>query len=410
MLNHTKKDTKNILVTGATGVMGGRVLLEVLTTTDASVYCLIRAENNSQALARLADFLFTYDQEKRSRDQLHRIIPVLGDITKTDLGLTAELYAELTGKIDRVIHCAAWTSLVASYGRLAPVNVLGTQNIIEFCLQGNIPMLYTSSFSVAGEHLYSDGFVLHETDLDVGQRFDDMDYERTKFESEQAVHRAGEKGLKWVIVRPGNIWGDSTDGSYPLRQTKVKGIYYEMIRALVETGLTFNSQEDFDISPVDYVAKAALYAILDIEKFNGKTLHLTAPDPITFNDIVFFLREFGYHIETVDNDDYMEALAQNCLYLNGKPYRSVFTDILALAHSGIEMNEKAKYATEMTMDLLSGSGIQCPPSDKTLLFRYFNYLIESDFIPPPQQQGEKGEIRKMSAQSGYLEHLFDADL
>ncbi|PHM58471.1 SDR family oxidoreductase [Xenorhabdus sp. KK7.4] len=410
MLNNTQKDIKNILVTGATGVMGGRVLLEILMTTDANVYCLTRAENNQQALMRLEDFLFTYDPEKRSRDSLHRIIPVLGDITENNLGLTEPFYSELAGKIDRVIHCAAWTNLVASYSRLAAVNVTGTGHVIEFCLRGDIPMLYTSSFSIVGENLYRDGFVMHETDLDVGQRFDDMDYERTKFEAEQAVHRAGEKGLRWVIVRPGNIWGDSANGNYPLRNTRVKGLYYEMVRALVETGLTFSATDDFDITPVDYIAQASLYAILNIGKFNGKTLHLTTPNPIKYNDIVAFLREFGYRIETIKNEVYMEALAQSCLYLNGQPYRSVFTDLLALVHGGGEMNETAKYATEITTDLLSGSGIQCPPSDKKLLSCYVNYLIENNFIPSPQQQGEQAEIRSLSAGSGYMENLFDADL
>ncbi|CDH34289.1 thioester reductase domain-containing protein [Xenorhabdus bovienii] len=410
MLDHTKKDARNILLTGATGVMGGRILLEILNTTDANVYCLTREENQQQALSRLEEFLFVYDQEKQRQYATQRIIPIFGDVSKKRLGLTKDLYNELAGKIDSVIHCAANVNLVAAYSKLAPVNVQGTQNVIDFCLQGNMPILYASSFSMVGDHLYQEGFVLHETDLDVGQKFDDMDYERSKFEAEKAVHSAGKKGLKWVIVRPGNIWGDSHNGNYPLLQTKVKGLYYEMVKALVETGLTFTSEEDFDITPVDYVAKASLYAILNIEKFNGKTLNLTNPNPITFNEIVAILREFGYRINTINNNDYMEALSQNSMYRNGQPYRSVFTDLLGLFYSGIELNERAKYATQLTTELLSGSGIQCAASDSQLLFRYFNYLIECGFIASPQQQGEGAEIREVSARGGYLEQLFDADL
>lgn len=410
MFDHNKKDVSSILLTGATGVMGGRILLEILTTTDIEVYCLIRAENSQQAIERLKGILFAYDQEKQSENTHHRIIPVLGDVSKKRLGLTQELYCELADKVDRVIHCAANVSLVASYKKIAPVNVQGTQNVIDFCLQGNVAMLYASSFSMAGDCLYKDGFVLHETDLDVGQRFDDMDYERSKFESEKIIHSAGKKGLKWVIVRPGNIWGESTNGRYPLAHTKVKGIYYEMVKALVETGLTFNAQDDFDITPVDYVAEASLYAIFNIEKFNGKTLNLTNPNPITFNDIVSFLRDFGYRIDTINMSDYMEALAQNRLYRYGQPYRSVFTDLLGLFYSGMELTEKAKYSTQLTTELLSGSGIQCPLSDRTLLFHYFNYLIECEFIAPPQQQGERAEIREASVRGSYLEQLFDADL
>ncbi|MDR0217935.1 MAG: SDR family oxidoreductase, partial [Enterobacteriaceae bacterium] len=90
-----KKSRQNILLTGATGVLGGRVLYEILSTTDARVYCLIRAENNAQALTRLENFLFTYDQEQQCRDKLQRIVPVLGDITQHHLGLTEQDYSAL---------------------------------------------------------------------------------------------------------------------------------------------------------------------------------------------------------------------------------------------------------------------------------------------------------------------------
>ncbi|AOM39407.1 thioester reductase domain-containing protein [Xenorhabdus hominickii] len=409
MLDHNKKDVRSILLTGATGVMGGRVLLEILTTTNIDVYCLIRAENHTQAMERLTDILSVYDEEKHSQQFLHRVIPVLGDVAKSRLGLTKDFYHELADKIDRVIHCAANVSLVASYRKIEPVNVQGTQHIIDFCLKGNVPMLYTSSFSMVGDRLYYDGFTLHETDLDVGQRFDDMDYERSKFESEKKVHSAGKKGLEWVIVRPGNIWGESSNGRYPLANTKVKGIYYEMIKALVETGLSFDSKEDFDITPVDYVAKASLYAILHMDKFDKKTLNLTNPNPITFNEIVALLVKYGYRIRTIDTDDYMEALSQNSVYLNGQPYRSIFTDLLGLFYTGIDLVEKAKYATQLTTEWLSGSGIECAQSNQELLFHYFDYLIECKFIPSPQQQGEGAEIRENLLRSSYLEQLFDTD-
>ncbi|PHM49885.1 SDR family oxidoreductase [Xenorhabdus miraniensis] len=396
MLNSGNKDIRNILLTGATGVLGGRILLEMLTTTGANIYCLMREADEQQALSRIKNILFVYDQEKKSHLFTHRIIPVLGDVSKKRLGLTKEIYHELIEKTDRVVHCAANVKLLASYGTLAPVNVQGTHNIIEFCLQGDIPLLYTSSFSMIGDRLFQDGFVLHETDLDVGQRFRDMDYERTKFESEKAVHSAGKQGLKWVIVRPGNIWGDSCNGGYPLYQTKVKGLYYEIIKSLVETGFTINSDEDFDISPVDYVAKASLYAIFNIQLFDHKTLNLTNPNPTTYNQIVSYLRAFGYRIQHIDNTEYLKALSQNRIYRHGKPYRSVFTDILGAFYREGVVSERAKYATQLTTDLLNGSGIKCTESNYELFSLYFNYLIEFEFIPAPQQQGEQAEIREGS--------------
>lgn len=408
--DNTNQRVKNILLTGATGVLGSRILLEILLQTDACVYCLVRAGSAHQALERLERLINVYDPERRSQEHLWRVIPLIGDITQPQFGMALEDYQELAMGVDRVIHCAASVSLVASYGKIAPVNVGGTKNLIALCLQGNVPLLYTSSFSIVGDKLYQDRFTLRETDLDVGQSFDDMDYERSKFEAEQAVHEAGKRGLRWVITRPGNIWGDSTSGRYPLVETRVKGIYYEMIKALVETGLTFSSREDFDITPVDYVARASLHAILEIDSFNGTTLNLTNPVPITYDDIVDYLRQYGYRINLLANVDYFDALTENRLWLEGKPYRSTFTDLLALFYCGSEISEKARYATEFTRQRLEHAAITCAPCDRTLLFRYLDYLVESGFIAAPGKQGEAAEIRELARQGGFLEQLYDANL
>lgn len=402
MVSVTQK-VKNILLTGATGVLGSRILLEILLHSDACVYCLVRDANLSQAIERLAQLLDTYDPQQRSREYLWRIIPLMGDITQPQLGLETPVYQELITSIDRVIHCAASISLVASYGKISPINVGGTKNLISLCLQGNIPLLYTSSFSIIGDKLYEDGFILQESDLDVGQSFKDMEYERSKFEAEQAVHEAGKQGLRWVITRPGNIWGDSVTGRYPLVETRVNGIYYDMIKTLIETGLTFSSCEDFDITPVDYVAQASLYAIFEIDKFQGTTLNLTNPEPVTYNDIVEFLRQYGYRINTLVNADYFAALTEKRLWLQNKPYCSIFIDLLALLYDGSEVTEKARYGTQLTQQLLAPAGISCAPCDRNLFFCYFNYLVASGFVVPPTKQGSMAEIREVAYQEGAFE-------
>lgn len=44
---------ENILLTGATGVMGGRLLQELLSTTKATVYCLVRAADMAEAMGKV---------------------------------------------------------------------------------------------------------------------------------------------------------------------------------------------------------------------------------------------------------------------------------------------------------------------------------------------------------------------
>lgn len=403
-------NAKNILLTGATGVLGSRLLQEILTATDANVYCLVRAPDHDTGLKRIKEVLRAYDPDNALSDELWRVIPLLGDVSRRQLALDAATYDDLQGSLDLVLHCAANVSLVAPYAKVAPTNVVGTHNVIELCLAGRIPMLFTSSFSLVGDMLYHPGTVLRETDLDIGQGFVDMEYERSKLEAEQAIHAAGQRGLDWVIVRPGNIWGDSVTGRYPLTQTKVRGLYYEMIRSLVESGLTFTSQEDFDVTPVDFVAKASLYAIMNLHRTNRCTYHLTNPHPVVFDDIVQCLQTFGYSIRALDSHVYFDALKEGRLMRNGKAYRSIFTDLLALFVDGRDLKECAKFDTTAIDALLQGTPIACHPTDQQLLNRYVRYCIHAGMIPPPQSQGPLAEISSDTVVEGLLENLYDADL
>ncbi len=406
----TRTSVQNILLTGATGVLGSRLLQEVLTATDANVYCLVRAQDHDAGLLRIKDVLSAYDPQNTLASALWRVIPVLGDVSRKQLALSAETYEELKESLDLVLHCAANVSLVAPYAKIAPSNVVGTHNVIELCLAGRIPLLFTSSFSLVGDQLYHSGTVLRETDLDIGQGFEDMEYERSKLEAEQAIHAAGQRGLDWVIVRPGNIWGDSVTGRYPLTQTKVRGLYYEMIRSLVESGLTFTSQEDFDVTPVDFVARAGLYAIMNLHRTNRCTYHLTNPNPVVFDDIVQCLQAFGYSIRALESRLYFDALKEGRVTRNGKPYRSTFTDLLALFVDGRDLKECAKFDTSVADALLEGTGIACHPTNQELMNRYLRYCIHAGMIPPPDKQGPLAQISSQTVIEGLLENLYDADL
>ena len=401
---------KNILLTGATGVLGGRLLQEILSTTDACVYCLVRGDTLEAALHRIEEVLYAYDEGRTLTNQSWRIIPLLGDVSKPQLGLSSEAYDELAASVGLAMHCAANVSLVAAYTKIAPVNVGGTSNMVKFCLSGNIPLMYASSFSVLGDKLFKDAFVLHENDLDVGQGFKNMDYEHTKFDAEKLIHEGGRRGLDWVIVRPGNIWGDSSTGCYPLKVTRVKGIYYEMLKSLIETGLSVSSDESFDVSPVDYVAKAMLFAAFNLHVSNRRTFHLTNPRPPTYNDFVQCIKAYGYTIRPVGMKVYFEALTDGRILRGGRVYRSTFTDLLSIFYEDDDdAEERAKYATDAIERLLLGTGIACPNADAALLACYFDYAIKVGFLPGPDAQHPLAEISSTPKHGNFLENLYNMD-
>lgn len=403
---------RNIFLTGATGVFGARLLQEILSTTDACVYCLSREESVEKAQKQIEKLLFVYDEEKKLSGETWRIIPVLGDLSKDKFGLDDDSFDELATTMELVFHSAANVSLIASYEKLSVVNVEGTKKIIDFCLSGNTPLLYVSSFSVIGDNLYHD-FTLMEDDLDVEQGFEEMGYEKSKFDAESALHTASEHGLNWAIIRPGNIWGDEKTGCYPLFETKVKGIYYEMIKSLVEMGYTYSSDEDFDISPASYVAEAALYIALNIHNTNHQTYHLTSTAPITYNDIVDLLTAYGYTIRKISDDEYFEALYEERFVRDGAPYRSTFTDLLSILidddDDEDELDEQGKYDTSKITQLLQDTDIKCPASDLTLMSKYLDYAVKRGWISSPDKQSPLAEITEEIENKILMEHLYDMD-
>lgn len=398
----------NILVTGASGVLGGRLVLELLASTHATLYCLSRAANAATAYEKILKVVKAYDTEGRYRDEYWRIVPVNGDITDPRFALSDDDYQEFAQSIELVFHCAANVSLMATYEKLKPVNVDGVGHMISFCLKADAPMLFVSSYSVIGDKLYHE-CTLHESELDIEQSFEELGYERSKFDAEHLMHAATQQGLNWAIVRPGNIWGDSKTGAYPLFETRVKGIYYEMVKSLVDTGYTYQSGEDFDVTPVDYVAKASLFIALNIHQTRYRTYHLTNPEQISFNQLVGNIRDYGYTLRALNDEDYFGALYEDRMVVNKKPYRSTFTDILSIFLDADDLAEAARWDTTQAQALLEPNGIGCPQADAALFKTYLNYAVQREWIPLPEKQ-TLATITEEIENKIFMQHLYDEEL
>lgn len=377
---------ETVFLTGATGVLGGRLLLEILNTTRAKVYCLVRARDSEMARARLDAILSVYDSGRYFVNALRaRVVPVLGDITDPDLGVSSETYRELQQEIELVIHAAASVNLIASYDELEPINVQGTRHVANLSLASGAPFVYVSSYSVLGDKMYERDFVFKETDFEVDQNFfEGMRYEQSKFEAERVVRGMGAKGLRWSIVRPGNIFGDSETGCYPLRGTTETGIYYDILRTVVETGFSFDYAQCFDVTPVDYVAKAIVR--LSTQTHTGQTYHLTNPASPSFNDLVGALRACGYTVRTLALDDYLWALAESRLVRAGRPYTSNFTKMMAFFVGEEDLVEYARFDTAQAAALLDGTDIRCARVDERLVRRYVDYCVRCGHVPTSTQQ------------------------
>ncbi len=375
-------ETGNILLTGPTGVLGGSLLKELIENTASRIYCLVRADDKDSAWLRIRNILEVYDPEGKSASSLERrVVPVVGDISKKNLGLTPDVYEKLTRSTDMTIHNASKVSLHGMYDALEKVNIDGTRNMIRFALKTMQKyFVYVSSYTVVGDLIYKGKPVLFtEKDLNLGQGFDKLAYAKTKFESEKLVRSSDE--LKWIIVRPGNIMGDHKHGYYPLGKTTIPGLYYDILKTCIEMKTAPRIQETFDITPVDYIGRSIVYLATSLKQICA-TYHLFNPDRKTFSEIIDILGKIGFSIETIDPEEYFRLITSM-----DNAYNSPATEMFKFRHLHFPyLSGENDFFPDCshTKRILEEAGIQAPAIDENLIKTYISYSVNDNYINPPK--------------------------
>ncbi len=163
------------------------------------------------------------------------------------------LMARALAGVDTVVHLAALTSSKREADYF-DTNVKGTKNLIDACIgQGVKKILYISSLAAS---------------LDGGG------YARSKLEAEECVKASG---LRWVILRPAEIYGQRADDSI---NRLIRWIQRYPCVPVVGEGKS-------KLSPVyiDDVVSAMAQSIFD-EKLENETLVLGGPEELTYNELV----------------------------------------------------------------------------------------------------------------------------
>lgn len=379
-------NANKIFLTGATGVLGSHVLKTLLLETKALIFCLVRSENKPSAQVRLSSMLKSYGMDE---DQFNlvadRISIVLGDVTEEQLGLSDSEYEDLVNHIDFSIHAAALTNLFSKMSVIESINTTGARRIIDFTLKTKTKrMCYVSTYTVLGSRIFDSEFVFTEDQLDVGQSFHFMTYQESKFKAEKLVTQAAVLGLKAVIVRPGQIFGESTTGYYPQGQTNVSGLFMDIFKTVIETGIAINSTSQFDITPVDYVSRSLVHLALEKEYF-GQTFHLMNPHIRPYAETVGILQNLGYDIKLISEEEYKELLfkkklvykktRESCNSSTAKAFRWWFN------REGFHFSKNAIVDSTYTSAILKESGIECPKIDEKLMKTYIDHNISEGYFP-----------------------------
>lgn len=204
--------TRMDLVTGATGLVGTHVLLELLGRGRA-VRALHRAGSDRDLVRRM------FNHYRADGDPLFdRIQWVECDV----LDVTG--LAEAMRGVEHVYHCAALVSFdPRDTKRLFAVNIGGTANMVNAALEAGVKALvHVSSTGATGNA--PDGQAVDESLPFVRDRRTSP-YAVSKYEAELEVQRGVAEGLRSVIVNPCVIIGpgDTTRGSLAIIGRLMRG-------------------------------------------------------------------------------------------------------------------------------------------------------------------------------------------
>jgi nucleoside-diphosphate-sugar epimerase len=190
------RSQRSILLTGATGLIGGELLPLLLSRPGNQVRALVRSRGVGDADSRLLDRM-RRGYNGGGEIDWSRLRGVTGDLTVAGLALCAADRRSLGASTDTIIHCAAETSFIRDEG-CHRMNVDGMANLIEFARQCRKPpfIVHVSTATVCGA--VRDMSISEDYPCDPESQHHN-EYTRTKALAEDLLRGSG---LEYLILRP----------------------------------------------------------------------------------------------------------------------------------------------------------------------------------------------------------------
>ncbi|KAJ5587845.1 lovastatin nonaketide synthase [Penicillium hispanicum] len=235
-----------VIMTGATGALGSRVLTQLLSDSRVSHIHCVAVRGNS-----------------KKRQDSSKVSYHAGDLSQPYLGLATEKFEELSANVDAVLHIGANRSFWDNYQVTRQPNVNSTKALVALAAPRKAPVHYISSggvFFVEPTPMTSQGSKLPESRCDSSPPSDGSDgYLASKWVSEKILENAAEKiHLPVTIHRPMPVQSPSASTSNHLQAlTELRDITQAQGLNNVSSGV----KGHFDLIKADDLATAVSSAI-----------------------------------------------------------------------------------------------------------------------------------------------------
>jgi thioester reductase-like protein len=360
------RSARRILLTGATGFLGGQLLEGLLASTDGEIICLVR---DASAFRRK-----------------ERVRLLIGDLSHPRLGLAQARFDELGDSIDAVLHCGAAVNWVYTYAGLRAANVSGTLELLRLACRHAVPFHFVSSLSVcypAGGPQSADERYAALPNL----RGVHLGYAQTKVVAEALALEAGDRGLPVRIYRPALISGHSASGAF-----NPDDLITALVRGCVHMGTAPDLDWNLDCQPVDCVARG----IIELSRESGPVFHLGHGNPRHWRECVLWMRMYGYRMRLIPYHAWLRQLDAETAPSSGgaashplRPLRTFFLTRHADARGLTlpELSEESRRtaaSSAATLAALGAAGVHLPALDAALLDLYFTAFRAAGQLPPLQ--------------------------
>lgn len=297
----------NVVLTGSTGSLGSHLLQRLVEDRNFSaIYCFDRSANARQQHEK------SFAERNVSPDKLAKVNFVQVDFALNQFGLSTKQYADLSEKVDLIIHNAWEVNYNMHLSSFEQTHIRGVRGFVDWVIGSDRHphiLLVSSISSVANWNAVHRGHV-PEKIIEDSNVASPMGYAQSKFVSEQILSIAHQRsGVPITILRIGQIAGPVTTRGVWKEQEWVPS----MIKTSRSLGLIPDSLPTVNWIPVDNLASVIVELVGSVKgrKKHDETqvYNIVNPHSTQWSSLIPTIQEaYGPTLKPVPLNKWVDAL------------------------------------------------------------------------------------------------------